>query len=384
MKIFFLVYNIYGMGGTVRTVANTANYLANSNYEVEIISVRRTSKKTLFNIDERIKITPLFDARRGKLYYKDMPMHKKILKKVMVKLPSLIINKDEDLYKMFSLFTDIKILSVLKKIKKGVLITTIPSFNILAAKYANKEVIKIGQEHKPYDSHSEQLKNKILKYYHKLNALACLTNRDSKYYRTNINNLMVTKIENGTNVPFESSNLNNKVVIAAGRYSYEKGYDMLIQSFSQVVQRYPDWKLMIFGEGKEKENLRQLIFNLDLYNNVFLMPKTNQIEKEMKNSSIYALSSRYESFGMVLLEAMAVGVPCVSFKCAGPSEIIRDEEDGILVEEENVEELSNAIIKLIDNETLRKKYGQKAKQNVERFSVNNIGEKWKILIQDLR
>ncbi|MFD4850964.1 glycosyltransferase family 4 protein, partial [Bacillus mycoides] len=98
MKITFLVYNIYGMGGTVRTVINTANYFASKNHDVEIISVRRTSAKPMFDIDKKVKITPIFDARRGKLFGKNTPLYQKIIKKILMKFPSFFIDKSEDLY----------------------------------------------------------------------------------------------------------------------------------------------------------------------------------------------------------------------------------------------------------------------------------------------
>ncbi len=96
----------------------------------------------------------------------------------------------------------------------------------------------------------------------------------------------------------------------------------------------------------------------------------------MRNASIYALSSRYESFGMVIIEAMSVGVPCVGFACTGPREVITHKEDGILVEEGNVEELANSLMMLIESEELRKEYGRNAKKNVERYTFNVVGDKW--------
>src|SRR5699024_2309459 len=106
MNITFFAYNIYGMGGTVRTVVNTANYLASQGHKIEIVSVRRTSYKPLFLIHPNIKITPIVDARRGKRYPKSMFFWKKIIMRILLLFPSIKINKTEDLYKMFNLYTD--------------------------------------------------------------------------------------------------------------------------------------------------------------------------------------------------------------------------------------------------------------------------------------
>lgn len=384
MKITFLVYNIYGMGGTVRTVVNTANYFASKNHDVEIISVRRTSAKPMFDIDKKVNITPIFDARRGKLFGKNTPLYQKIIKKILMKFPSFFIDKSEDLYHMFNLFVDFKIIAALKKINKGILITTIPSFNILATKFVKKDVIKIGQEHLYFAGHAPGLQNKIKKYYKKLDALTCLTDSEINDYEQLLTGSKVDlyKVENATDIPNETADLDKKVVIAAGRYAPEKGFDLLIPAFSKVIKKHPDWKLKIFGSGIEEEALREKIFEEKAYNNIFLMQKTNNIIGEMRNASIYALSSRYESFGMVIIEAMSVGVPCVGFACTGPREVITHKEDGILVEEGNVEELANSLMMLIESEELRKEYGRNAKKNVERYTFNIVGGKWENILED--
>ncbi|WP_240184442.1 glycosyltransferase family 4 protein [Bacillus sp. H1a] len=368
----------------MRTVVNTANYFASKNHDVEIISVRRTSAKPMFDIDKKVNITPIFDARRGKLFGKNTPLYQKIIKKILMKFPSFFIDKSEDLYHMFNLFVDFKIIAALKKINKGILITTIPSFNILATKFVKKDVIKIGQEHLYFAGHAPGLQNKIKKYYKKLDALTCLTDSEINDYEQLLTGSKVDlyKVENATDIPNETADLDKKVVIAAGRYAPEKGFDLLIPAFSKVIKKHPDWKLKIFGSGIEEEALREKIFEEKAYNNIFLMQKTNNIIGEMRNASIYALSSRYESFGMVIIEAMSVGVPCVGFACTGPREVITHKEDGILVEEGNVEELANSLMMLIESEELRKEYGRNAKKNVERYTFNVVGGKWENILED--
>ncbi|WP_255302425.1 glycosyltransferase family 4 protein [Bacillus pseudomycoides] len=368
----------------MRTVVNTANYFAAKNHDVEIISVRRTSAKPMFDIDKKVKITPIFDARRGKLFGKNTPLYQKIIKRILMKFPSFFIDKSEDLYHMFNLFVDFKIIAALKKINKGILITTIPSFNILATKFVNKDVIKIGQEHLYFAGHAPGLQNKIKKHYKKLDALTCLTESEINDYEQLLKGSKVDlyKVENATDIPKETADLDKKVVIAAGRYAPEKGFDLLIPAFSKVIKKHPDWKLKIFGAGVEEEALREKIFEEKAYNNIFLMQKTNNIIGEMRNASIYALSSRYESFGMVIIEAMSVGVPCVGFACTGPREVITHKEDGILVEEGNVEELANSLMMLIESEELRKEYGRNAKKNVERYTFNVVGDKWENILED--
>lgn len=378
MKIYFVAYNIYGMGGTVRTVVNTANYLVNNGYDVEIISVRRTSQNPLFNLDKKIKLSPLIDVRHGYLYPQNTSLIKKTIKRVLSKIPSVIIDKSEDLYKNFSFFSDLKLLRKLKKIKYGVLVTTIPSFNILSAKYVNKNVIKIGQEHKYFNGHSMELKKKIERSYFKLDILTCLTDMEVEEYQkifTN-SNVKIVKIENATDISLKTAKLDSKTIISAGRFSHEKGYDLLIQVFSEIIKVHPDWKLKIFGAGIEEASLKECVVKLKAHNNIYLMPTSKMIKDEMFNSSIYVVSSRYESFGMSIIEAMSVGVPCISFACSGPKEIIQDRVDGILVDEGDLGGMKQAILELIENVNLRKEFGKNAKLNIQRYSIEAIGKKW--------
>lgn len=383
MKIYFLVYNIYGMGGTVRTTVNTVNYLAEHGYDVEIISLRRISEKPLFNISKKATLTPLIDVRRNHLFKKNSNSLKKIIKKILLRIPSVLIHKDEDLYKMFNLFSDIKLLKCLKSIKSGIVVTTIPSFNVMATKFLNKNVITIGQEHKPYDIHSFKIQKMIKKHYHKLDALTCVAKRDAEYYKNIVNNTVF--LENGIEIPIEKAKLENKVIISAGRFVYQKAFDTLLQAFKIVYKKHPDWKLNIFGHGEDKNMLKKIIVENDLSNNVRLMPTSKNLNEEILNSSIYALSSRYETFGMVVVEAMALGVPCVSYTTEGPSEIIKNGEDGILVSPiDDIDVFANAINELIEDKDKRIKIGKKAKKNVQRYSMNNIGIKWEKIISNIK
>lgn len=381
MKIFFVVYNIYGVGGTVRTVVNTANFFAQKGYTVEIISIKRTSKIPIFSIDNSVKLTPLYDSRKGKFLHPNAPLYKKIIKRTLTKTKSVLIHSDEDLYKMFSLQTDIKLINKLKSIKEGVLITTIPSFNILAAKYVNNNVFKIGQEHKEFESHSKELQKKIKKYYPKLDVLTCLTDITKKKYTELFNDrLRIEKIENATPVIIEKATLQEKMIVTAGRLVPEKGYDRLIESFKEVIKIYPDWKLKIYGEGLEKELLQEQILDNNLYNHVFLMGRTNNIYDVLSKASIHAVSSREESFGMVIIEAMSVGIPTISFDCEGPIEIIKNGYDGIIVKQGDILGFTNALVSLIENEELRKKMGERIEESIKKYSMDVIGSKWENLV----
>lgn len=379
MKIRFLVFNIWGMGGTVRTVCNLANYLVEKEYKVEIISVRRTSERSMIPLSKKIKVISLYDARREK------NRNNSFWKKWMLKRKSRIIHKEEDLYDMFSRYTDIKLLKCLKSIKDGVLITTIPSFNILSVKYAGKNVIKIGQEHKELEDHSEKLVREIEKYYKDLDGLTILTEQSLSEYRTLIGNLKlpICVLGNGTKMVYHKAPLDRKVIISAGRFSEEKGFDNLIEAFDLIADKHKEWIVKIFGQGEEYFKLEKMIGEKGLNERIFLCPSTKILTEELSRSAFYVCSSNREGFGMVIIEGMAIGVPCVSFACQGPKQIIADGENGFLVEKGNVAELADKMEQMMEDLSLRREMGEKAFQSSQKYDIEKIGEKMEKLIISL-
>ena len=172
--------------------------------------------------------------------------------------------------------------------------------------------------------------------------------------------------------------------IAVGRLTYQKGFDRLIDAWKIVNRQYPDWKLDIFGEGIYREALTSQISDNHLDNTITIHPPTPHIMQEYLNSSIFILSSNYEGFALVLIEAMACGVPCVSFDCPhGPSEIIKDKEDGFLIKNGDVKGLAAAICLLTKDEVKRKEFSKRAKENVLRFSAGTVMAQWNHLLEDM-
>ena len=384
MKITFLTLDIFGMGGTIRTVLNVANYLVNNGYEVEIVSVLRYRKEPFFYIDPKIRIVVLHSKlikRADKKGLKGKAIN------FLDKAKSRLIHLDDEGHHHFSLLTDIKMYKYLKDIKEGVLISTRPSFNIFTAKYVNKNVVTIGQEHLNLSIYPKRLQKSIKKYYPRLNYLATLTDDDTLDYKKLFSNekIEVVKLTNSI-PPFESklSTLEDKTILAAGRLVPQKGFDLLIEAFAKIVDKAPDWKVKIFGAGKDKEMLQDIIAEKHLYNNVLLMGPTQEIEKELTKSSIYALSSRFEGFGMVIVEAMQCEVPVVSFDCPkGPGEIIAHGEDGILVKDGDVDAFADALLELIEDKNKRIKFGKKAVENVKRYTIDEIGKQWDEVLKEI-
>lgn len=230
------------------------------------------------------------------------------------------------------------------------------------------------------------LKGKVVKYLMQkqirfFDTFVVLTSSNLKEWQAN--NMVV--IPNPASFQTaEHSSLETKQVIVVGSHSYNKGFDTLLKIWKEVENIHTDWKLKILGKIDENKTYLKLAEQLRL-ENVDFHPPVKDIKEEYLGSSIMLLTSRSEGFGMVLIEAMECGVPCISFDCpSGPRDIISHKHDGFLIEDQNRQEFTETLAMLIENETLRKQMGKNAKKNAQRFSPDIIVNQWHHLFTELR
>ncbi|MBO0889688.1 MAG: glycosyltransferase, partial [Acidothermales bacterium] len=182
----------------------------------------------------------------------------------------------------------------------------------------------------------------------------------------------------------EPAPLAEHTVIAAGRLGRQKGFDMLIDAFARTVPDHPDWRLRIFGGGRLATELQNRVAERGMTGHIALPGRTSRLGEQMRNASVYALSSRYEGLPMVLLEAMAYGVPAVAFDChTGPADIVTDGVDGLLVPPRDVGALARAMARLMDDRELRRRYGAAAMTSVRRYDTARVSPLWRRLITEL-
>jgi len=175
-----------------------------------------------------------------------------------------------------------------------------------------------------------------------------------------------------------------RILLGVGRLIEEKGFELLFEVFIELKDKYPEWGLAIVGDGPLRSFLEQRIKQSGLQNRVFLPGRAGNIGKWYESADIFALSSLYEGFPNVLVEAMAYGLPVVSFDCnSGPRDIIRHEIDGLLVPQGSKSDLTKALDRLMSDDVLRKKYSERALEVRERFSMENISEMWDRLFDEL-
>jgi len=189
----------------------------------------------------------------------------------------------------------------------------------------------------------------------------------------------VIKIPNAYSFFSESTaTLNNKTVLSIGHFNTAKRRDLLIKAWHYVSRKHPDWELVIVGDGNEKDNCIKLINDLNLTKTIRIIAPTKNIIDQYLNSSIFVLSSELETLPMVLIEAKATGLPCVSFDIiCGPNEIIKDSEDGFLVPFADTTKMSEKICILIEDISLRKKFGHAGRMDAqERYNPEKIYTTW--------
>lgn len=201
----------------------------------------------------------------------------------------------------------------------------------------------------------------------------------------NVEDSRVSVIPNIVSYEITSANdYNSHHAIGVGRLTFQKRFDLMIEAWGIVYNSHQDWCLDIYGEGEEYSALIMLIKNYGLENSVHIHPFTNDISTEYLKHSFLILSSEYEGQGLVVVEAMAHGLPCVSFNCPyGPSEAIQNNEDGLLVDNGNVKALADSICWMIEHDNERKAMGERAKVNAQRYRPDNIMKEWGLLFEKI-
>lgn len=212
-----------------------------------------------------------------------------------------------------------------------------------------------------------------------LDRFIVLTNEDATYWR-NLKNLQV--IPNPITIQEHPvSDYSQKRAIAVGRYTYQKGFDLLISAWKEVNKIHPDWELYIYGGG-DYDLYQKRADSLGLHEVIKCYGPVENIQEKYQNSSIFILSSRFEGLPLALMEAMSSGLPSVAFECpCGPKDLILSGENGILCKKENIGELTKAICCLIENEPLRKSMGENAIETMKQFSMKNVMNQWNRLFQ---
>lgn len=354
-------------------LANKANWLVRNGYEISILTTDQKGRSSFFDFDPRIRFYDLginYEENNGMSFLNKLihyPFkqwkHKKSLKKLLSELKADVV---------ISMFcNDASILPKIKDGSKKVLEIHFSRFKRL--QYGRKGIWKLADELRSRND---------LRVVSKFDKFVVLTEEDKGYWGELDN---ITVIPNARTFEVEKpAELNEKRVIAVGRYCYQKALEKLIHAWSIVCCEIEDWKLHLVGDGEDRGQLQKQVNELGLTEKVVLGRAEIDMKSVYSSASVLALSSRYEGLPMVLLEAQAAGLPIVSFECkCGPKDVITDGLDGILVREGDVDGLAQGLLNLIKDEELRRKMGAEAYKNSERFSEERVMAQWVELFNEV-
>lgn len=376
MKIIYCIHSVYNPGGMERVLLNKATYLVRRlGWDVSVVTTDQHGRPPFYPFPKEVNMTDLginysednIKGAFGKIagYLKKRKIHR-------LKLTELLMSEKADI--VVSLYPSES--SFIPDIKDG-------SKKVLELHYCKFFRLQYGRSGLlgMIDRWRTRQDESIVRRFDKF---VVLTNEDRGYWG-NMPNLEV--IPNAAMpVGNKYSDVSQKRVIAVGRLDYQKGFDRLIKAWELVQKsgKYTDWRLDIFGQGEWKEMLNGMIRKAGLDKTAFINPPTNQIGDEYAASSILVMTSNYEGFPMVMIEAMACGLPVISFdyKC-GPKDIIREGRNGLIVSDGDIVGFAEAMMKVMSDEDYRMSLSVGAKEIVSTYSEENVMNQWIILFESL-
>jgi glycosyltransferase involved in cell wall biosynthesis len=377
MYILYLYPEVTIKGGADKVIVEKANYFVAHGYQVTVVTESQMGRELSFPLD-------------GKVQHIDM---------------GIDFNRQYAYHGLQRLLTYLVMLRKYKKHLKAILMEERPDIVITAMGRSIDFVtsihdgsVKIGEAHSVKANVRSlnlmerkgvlhRLMARLIRWhvYRKvshLDAMVLLTRQDADSWTEARQTFVIPNAI--PQFPERYSSLDNKQILMVARYNDAKGYNYMVEAWETVHRRHPDWTLNVYGSGELHDDVIRWIQQRHLSTSMVLHEPIDNIMEQYLDSSIYVMSSRYEAFPMVLLEAMVCGVPCVSFDCPhGPRNIIRDGEDGLLVEYLNPQALADGICRLIEDEALRKQLGAKARENIQRFSLESVMKQWTELFDTL-
>lgn len=359
--ILFLCSRLNLPGGTEKAIVNTANLFVSFGHKVILLVLDETDQ-SFYPLDGQVKVLQA-NLHFG-LTKKGNPVTRKIVFASHV----------------------IQLRKWLKKIDADIIISTDYPFTIgawLAVGKSGKKIVSWEHHHFHWLKKSTFWNYFYKKIFPKIDAVVALNKKEQQLFRQF--GCQTVVIPNFITSSTQAS-LKSKFILSVGWLIKRKGIDLVPSIAEKVFKKHPDWKWIIIGSGEEEKRLQKRIAENGLSGYFKIVePVTHDLTEAYLNASLFVMTSRFECFPMVLLEAMSFGVPCIAFDCpTGPADIIKNKVDGILIEPQNTEAMASAIKDLIENEEKRKHLGASAFENIKRFSATAVYALWNELFLTLK
>lgn len=370
MRLTLIIPSMSATGGAERIMATMANYWAAKGWDITLLTFDDGSRPVFYPLHANILHLPL---RPGSKYPPPLGTAVTIARTIAALRREIRHCAPQVVISFMDTTNVLTLLSTLK--------VRVP---VIVAEHSNpKANIRVGSRYWPVWSLFRALT------YPRAMKVVVLTEGAIKYFSqriqkitTAIPNPVAVSLALGSQIPIKKNK--EQTLITVGRLVTVKQFDLLLQAFARITLRHPSWNLKIFGEGPERRRLEALIHNLKIEGRVELPGVTREIWQEMSRADLFVLSSKFEGFPMALAEAMACGLPVVSFDCPfGPAEIVRDGVDGILLPPGDVAALAEALDRLMGDAALRQRLAARAPEILERFALENVMSKWEAVIEEV-
>lgn len=343
MKITFIINSLKDKSGTERVACLLANlFVERLGHQVSIINRDTSYENVSYPINKQVEVIPLSGNLLG--------FYKKTQKKITSQQPDCII------------------------------IHNMGKLSLLCSLLSKKNSRIISVEHVAFPSRLWYVKllSKVL--YKKYDKVVTLSYKDSTFYKKE-KTCVIHNISPFEKMEGREYDTDSKTIVSIGRLTYQKNFEALIKAWSRIEGDLPQWKMEIYGKGEDYHMLKENIQQLNI-KRLFLKGESKNVSQVYQNASFYVLSSRFEGLPMVLIEAQSYALPIVSFDCPyGPSEVVKHSENGLLVENQNINQLAEAIKLLAKSPERRQLYSQKAKEHSIKFSSENILKQWEKLLK---
>ncbi|MEA2562603.1 MAG: hypothetical protein QOH06_4107 [Acidobacteriota bacterium] len=346
-----------------------ASGLASRGHDVEVVSIFQDRTTPQHRFDPAVPVVALIDLRV-------FPKGLRIEPELPAGPPSAIVPAGHPMFAPYDRKTDHILGEYLASSSADVVISAWPVLHHFLAELAPASIVTVAHDHLLYHYHPLSIRAALRKAYAKIDCIVSVAAAAADGYRKQFPELekkihFIPNAVRSLGVPESTGEA--RLVVTAGRLDEMKRFDLLIEAFARVVREHPDWRLRIYGDGKEREKLGALIQELRLHDHVFLMGMVSPMEAEWVKGSIGVLTSEAESFGLVIPEAMQAGLPMISTDCpVGPRELIDHGVDGLLVQPGDVAAIASAIASLIESPAQRRIMAANAIKKADRFSAERI------------
>ncbi len=340
-KIAFILGSM-GSGGAEKVVSVLANNYADSGWNVDIIVL--LSNKIEYELHSNINLIDFSGYTQSRI--KRLPYWLKNLHRYT------------------------------KMNKPDVVLSFVARINIISYLACRRNVRKlyVSERNDPKCDGRSRLVDILTKLlYPRVNGVVFQTVRAKNYFPKLKNGVIIA---NPISVEMSATQIKEKKIVTVGRLSKQKNHHMLIDAFAEVALRFPEYRLEIYGEGELRQELQEHINKVKLKEQILLMGTRKNIHKHIASAEVFVLSSDYEGLSNALLEAMTMGIPCISTNCAGSDEYIKDGENGLLVSVGNKDVLANAMIRMLENNEFRKQCGINAAADAKKYGKDTVLQQW--------